>query len=62
MCYFFKKRINVLTYMYEGGETAAVFAGWAYLVQRDSQEKYNVHNLYLSYIIILPWQALGVSQ
>ena len=31
---------------------AAVFAGWAYLVQRDSQGKYNAHNLYLSNIIV----------
>lgn len=42
-------------------EMAGGFAGWAFLVQRDSQEKYNVHNLYLSNIIV-PWQALGVSQ
>ena len=42
-------------------EMAAGFAGWAFLVQRDSQEKYNVHNLYLSNIIV-PWQALGVSR
>ena len=42
-------------------EMAAGFAGWAFLVQRDSQEKYNVHNLYLSNIIV-PWQALRVSR
>ena len=41
-------------------EMAAGFAGWAFL-HRDSQEKYNAHNLYLSHIIV-PWQALGVSQ
>ena len=41
-------------------EMAAGFAGWAFL-QRDSQEKYNAHNLYLSNIIV-PWQALGVSR
>lgn len=37
-----------------------VSPGWAFL-HRDSREKYNAHNLYLSHIIV-PWQALGVSR